>query len=191
MDWNARYEKGDTPWEKGAFAPPLEEVARRYESSLWGAGPVLVPGCGYGHDARWIAKQGDFLVKGLDVSALAIERARERTEGDVPLFELGDFFKPEVKGCSAIFEHTCFCAIDPTQREDYVQAAASWLSSGGCLVAIFFLNPDHKGGPPFGCSREELNGLFGKDFELIDEWEPQASYPGRDGRELVRIYRRS
>ena len=189
MNWNSRYQKGDTPWEKGSFAPPLIEIDERMGAGIWGRGLVLVPGCGFGHDARWIAKKGQ-AVKGLDVSQLAVVGACERTEGDNPEFELGDFFKPELATCSAIFEHTCFCAIDPLDRETYAVAAANWLEPGGHLVAVFFLNPDHEGGPPFGCTLEELDGLFEKDFALVDEWQPHASYPGREGREWVRVYRR-
>ena len=189
MDWNERYAQGDTPWEKGAAAPPLEEISSRLGDAIWGAGPVLVPGCGFGHDARWIAGKGVPVV-GLDVSELALQGAREQTEGDNPSFELGDFFEAEKGACSAIFEHTCFCAISPTERGQYVSSAAKWLLQGGHLVAVFFLNPDHDGGPPFGCKTEELDGLFGADFELVDEWEPKASYPGREGRELIRIYRK-
>lgn len=190
MDWNARYQEGDTPWEKGSFAPPLEEIKSRCGSSVWGEGTVLVPGCGFGHDARWIASQRDHLVQGLDISLLAIEGAQERAEGGNLRFESGDFFAAKESACSAIFEHTCFCAIDLSQRQSYVRAAATWLPSGGHLVAIFFLNPDHDKGPPFGCTLEELDGLFGRDFELIDEWEPQVGYPGRVGREWIRILKK-
>lgn len=190
MDWNARYQEGDTPWEKGSPAPPLDEIGEKLGNEIWGEGSVLVPGCGFGHDARWIAAQG-MSVKGLDVSQLAVEEARKRTEGENPTFELGDFFEPMAGSCSAVFEHTCFCAIDPSQRASYAAAAAKWLQPGGHLVAIFFLNPDHESGPPFGCTLTELDGLFGDYFELQQEWEPQVSYPGREGREWVRVYRKA
>ncbi|MGJ8724566.1 MAG: methyltransferase domain-containing protein [Roseibacillus sp.] len=189
MDWNERYQQGDTPWEKGAAAPPLGEVSSRLGDVIWGEGPVLVPGCGFGHDARWIAEKGVEVV-GLDVSELALQGAIKRTEGGNPSFELGDFFEAEVGRYAAIFEHTCFCAISPSERGRYASSAARWLKVGGHLVAIFFLNPDHDTGPPFGCTSEELDGLFGEFFELVDEWEPRATYPGREGRELVRIYRK-
>lgn len=189
MDWNARYQGGDTPWEKGSYAPPLEEIGAALGSAIWGLGPVLVPGCGFGHDARWIADQG-VPVTGLDLSSLALAGARERTVGANPAFELGNFFEPDPGACSAIFEHTCFCAIDPSEREKYVESAAKWLPAGGHLVAIFFLNPDQETGPPFGCTLEELDELFAPDFELIREWQPTVGYPGREGREWIRILQR-
>ena len=189
MNWNERYEKGDIPWEKGEAAPPVREIAERLGESLWGEGPIMVPGCGFGHDARWLADQGMEVV-GLDVSEVAIARASELSEEANPTFAVGDFFEAREGEASALFEHTCFCAIDPSQRERYVTAAARWLPPGGHFVAIFFLNPGRDGGPPFGVSREELDERFGPDFVLIEEWEPTLSYPGREGRELVRVYRR-
>ncbi len=189
MDWNSRYEKEDIPWEKGSHAPPLEEIARKLGDAFWAKRSVLVPGCGFGHDARWLARHGAE-VTGLDVSGLAIEGAQARTEGENPTFQVGDFFKPESARYSVVFEHTCFCAIDPSDRATYASAVRRWLTPGGYLVAIFFLNPDHKGGPPFGCTLEELDHLFGADFEVEAEWEPQLTYPGREGREWIRILRK-
>lgn len=189
MDWNARYLEGDTPWEKGEAAPPLREISARLGKVIWGLGPVLVPGCGFGHDARWIAEQGAEVV-GLDVSELALAEARERTLGGSPSFELGDFFEAQAGRFLSVFEHTCFCAIDPSERENYVAAVSQWLPADGHLVAIFFLNPGSETGPPFGTSLEELDELFGENFDLVDEWEPQVSYPGREGREWIRILKR-
>ncbi|MBK1834963.1 methyltransferase domain-containing protein [Roseibacillus ishigakijimensis] len=188
-NWNERYEDGDTPWEKGSPAPPLKEIAARASRVVWGAGPVLVPGCGFGHDARWIAAQGKEVV-GIDLAEQAIAGAKARTEGKNPAFVRADFFQPHPQSVSAIFEHTCFCAIEPEDRPRYAAAAAEWLQPGGHLVAIFFLNPDHDHGPPYGCTLPELDRLFGKDFELLAEWEPKLAYPGREGREWVRILRR-
>jgi len=75
MDWDRRYQTGNIPWEKGAPAPPLLEW-------LQACGPlhgnILVPGCGYGHDVRAIAAASpESKVIGLDISPLAIERARQ------------------------------------------------------------------------------------------------------------------
>ena len=68
-----------------------------------------------------------------------------------------------------------------------MQAAASALRTGGRIFAIFYLNPKSEAGPPFPCTREELDGLFGPRFDLIEEWVPAESFPGREQRELVRI----
>jgi hypothetical protein len=59
-----------------------------------------------------------------------------------------------------------------------------------------FLNPwdpgeaPEGGGPPFAVTREELDELFGTDFDLIEEWTPRTTYPEREGREIVRLLRK-
>jgi SAM-dependent methyltransferase len=93
-----------------------------------------------------------------------------------------------------VFEHTCFCAIQPDRREDYVRRVGELLKPGGHLLAIFFLNPEHDesdaGGPPFGCGLDELDALFSPRFQLVAQIENLATFPGREGREVLRLLRR-
>jgi SAM-dependent methyltransferase len=187
MDWNSRYLKEDIPWEKGGPTPVLKEIEQKMDSGVWTGGPVLVPGCGFGHDARWLASRG-VSVWGLDIAEEAVLGARKMTEGSNPTFEEGDFFQPAAAAVNVIFEHTCFCAIEPSRRKDYVDAAATWLPSGGLLVGVFFLNPDHeKDGPPYGVTVAELDEYFSPAFDVVDEWDPTTGYPERIGREWARV----
>src|SRR5260370_12514356 len=73
---------------------------------------------------------------------------------------------------------------------------SAWNTNGGCLV-IFYLNPwdtddemPEGGGPPFGVNKEELDSLFTAHFDLVEELKPTTAYPGRDGREVVRLLRK-
>ena len=156
-------------------------------------GRILVPGCGTGHDVRELARLG-LSVTGLDIAPLALERACRYDKVADETYEPGDFFAPAPVGrelFDGIFEHTCFCAIDPARREDYVHAAAAALKPGGRLLAVFFTDPDHDGeGPPHGCTRAELDGLFGRDFRLLEERREIPTFPERHGRELLRLYER-
>ena len=193
-DWDERYRTGDTPWEKGQPAPPLLELLDRTDLELFGAGPVLVPGCGLGHDVRALAARGLKAV-GLDISALAVERARDFPMVNGETYEIGDFLDPAWRvgrNFTAIWEHTCFCAIDPSQREYYVEAVAGLLEPGGILAGVFFLTPHDPGeeavGPPFATSLEELEKWFSPWFERIDGWVPLRAYPGREGREWVGLF---
>lgn len=188
MDWNARYLAADTPWEKGAPTPVLKEMEEKLGSQIWGhGGAVLVPGCGLGHDARWLSTRGIEVI-GLDVAKEAVEAARRATEGMNPLFELGDFFEAKEGAVSAIWEHTCFCAIEPEMRAAYAAAAANWLPAGGLLSGVFFLTPENEsGGPPYGTTVAELDERFGPYFDVVAEWEPVTGYPGRVGHEWARV----
>jgi SAM-dependent methyltransferase len=195
-DWETRYQWGDTPWEKGYAAPPLTELLRRTDEGIWGGGGILVPGCGLGHDVRELAALGVPVV-GLDLAATAIARAREFPGIGTEQYEVGDFLDPAWcagRGFSGLWEHTCFCAIDPENRDRYAAAAGACLADGGLLAGVFFLTPYDPGedstGPPFATSIEELDQRFAPWFERIDGWVPEAAYPGRAGREWIGLFRR-
>jgi hypothetical protein len=71
---------------------------------------------------------------------------------------------------------------------DYARRVAELLTPGGRLLAIFFLDPDNdEDGPPYGCAVEELNALFSARFRLLNERSDIATYPGKGGRELLRL----
>jgi SAM-dependent methyltransferase len=199
-DWELRYQTGDMPWEKGEPNPALLEFLEQHRLE----GRVLVPGCGYGHDVRAIAQAGAAEVVGLDLAPSAIAGAQawsadraDRIKRPLPVsFELGDFFAlpPRHQGAfDWLFEHTCFCAIDPAMRGAYARSAAAALKPGGHYLAIFYMNPDMdpgETGPPFGSNAEDLDALFGEAFELERVWTPTRGYAGRVGREAMRLYRR-
>lgn len=195
-DWDERYRLGDTPWEKGRAAPPLLELLEKKGGEL--SGPVLVPGCGLGHDVRALAGAG-WVAHGLDLSARAVAAARGWPTVGGETYELGDFLDPawyqERQGAyGSIWEHTCFCAIDPARRDAYASAAAAVLVPGGLLAGVFYLTPydpgEEESGPPFATRVEELRERFGEAFECIDGWVPENAYPGREGREWLGLFRR-
>jgi len=188
-DWNRRYEQGDTPWDQGAAHPVLLDTLTHGALT----GRVLVPGCGTGYDVRALARRG-LQVVGLDLAPLAVENARAQAQVGGETYEVGDLFclPPAMHGAfDGLFEHTCFCAIDPERRADYATSVAAVLRPGGQLLAVFFVRPDNSGdGPPFGCTPGELDSLFEGNFRLLSEHWEIPTYPERAGRELLRLYER-
>jgi 2-polyprenyl-3-methyl-5-hydroxy-6-metoxy-1,4-benzoquinol methylase len=187
-EWEERYRRGDTPWEKGAPHPAL--VAWLEKHAL--TGRVLVPGCGSGHDVRALAARGAEVV-GLDIAPSAIRAARHHLPVGRESYEVGDFFRPPAAWRGAfdgLFEHTCFCAIDPSLREAYARSAATVLRPGGHFLAIFYLDPGPEDGPPFGCTKAGLDVLFSPAFRLLEERDMLPTHPGREGREILRLYER-
>lgn len=156
-------------------------------------GKVLVPGCGFGYDVREIARSGALTI-GLDLAPSAINFADSQPRVGPERYRLANFLElpPELVGAfDFVFEHTLFCAIDPALRATYVQAAAAALVPGGQLVAIFYLDVGERSGdgPPYGTTRDELDGLFGAIFETVEESVPGRAYEGREGCELLRVLR--
>ena len=193
-DWENRYREGSTPWEKGAPAPPLLEYLSEHEVS----GQILVPGCGFGHDVRALAGASEAAqVIGLDISASAIEAADEHEKTGSESYVHADLFDlPQnlVGSCDYVFEHTCLSGLPPGLRTAYVEAFHSALKPGGKVLAIFFLTPWDEGEtpepPPYGVTTEELDQMFSDRFELEREWVPTEHYPGREGRELMRLLKK-
>jgi SAM-dependent methyltransferase len=187
-DWQSRYQTGDTPWEKGAPSPGLVDFLAVEPVR----GRVLVPGCGFGHDVRALASAGAE-VTGLDIARSAVEGAGRWPKAGGERYLQGNLFDlaPDLRGTfDWVFEHTCFCAIDPALRPDYVAAVAQALKPGGRLLAVFYLDPQNRSpdeGPPFEVSVAELDRLFLPRFTLQREWLPRHAYPGREGREWMRL----
>jgi SAM-dependent methyltransferase len=185
--WEELYQKGDTQWEKGEASPGLVDFVAEHPDLP--KGTVLVPGCGFGHDVRVWAKAG-FAVTGLDIAPSAICFGRERTpEGLSATFQLGNLLADEpFARFDYFFEHTLFCAIQKTERDQYLSALKRWLKPDGTYIAIFYMIPDDDG-PPFGTTREEIKLRFGSDFELLESWVPR-SYPNRTDLEWMTVWKR-
>jgi len=186
-EWEARYQSGDMPWEKGEASPGLVDFLAAH--SQLGGGTVCVPGCGTGHDVRAWVKAG-FRAFGFDLAPSAIRLAREKSHAITGIeFQLADFLndKPP-RAFDWLFEHTLFCAIDPAQRDAYVEAVLRWLRPDGQLLAVHYLIPD-KDGPPFGVIQEEILKRFSPHFDSLEAWVPR-SYPNRTGLEWMVWWRR-
>ena len=190
MDWEESYRQGEIPWDLDAPAPPLLDLLAGRPVAIWGEGPILVPGCGRGHDAAALHAHGHEVI-GLDLAPSALRAAEERYGAEPRLrWVHGDFFDRELAerhSVSAIWEHTCFCAIHPDQRPAYVEAAARWLRPDGRLICLFFLDPpdreDGQEGPPYGSDRREIRQLFGRRFRFESDGVIPRSHPSRGGRE--------
>jgi len=191
VDWDQSYQNNETPWERGEPAPPLVEYLESHSIS----GRVLVPGCGLGHDVRLVASMGcDAL--GVDLSETALNRARaykDPEQGSVS-YQLADMLDANngIRGASFdyVFEHTCFCAIDPGLRKDYVNAVQRHLKPRGYFLAILFTNLDDPEGPPFATSHAEVENLYSPVFEIVRHWKPTRYYASREDEESMYLMRK-
>ncbi|GIT04857.1 MAG: SAM-dependent methyltransferase [Verrucomicrobiota bacterium] len=153
-------------------------------------GQALVPGCGRGHDARALAKAG-WSVAGLDIAPSSVPLAKSLADkGELSIdYHVGDFLGDEpYQSFDLVFEHTLFCAIPPSRRDDYAQALLRWLKPGGLYLAVNYMITDDNGEPPFSTTTTELDERFGKTFELLRRWMPR-SYESREGKELMNEWR--
>src|ERR1051325_5165722 len=141
-DWENRSQTRDMPWDKGEASPGLVDFLASHPDLE--RGTVCVPGCGTGHDVRAWAAAG-FDVVGCDIAPSAIKLGKERTQTArlKAEFQLLDFLNdPPPCQFDWIFEHTLFCAIQPSERAQYVQAVLRWLKPNGQYLAVNYLIPD-------------------------------------------------
>ncbi len=184
--WDGLYATGGDGWELGQPATPLVDFV---EQTPPPRGRVAVLGCGRGHDARFLAARG-YEVVGYDFSgaALTAARALARRDGVAVAFEQRDIFtlgREAAHAFDGVWEYTCFCAIDPGRRDEYVRTVAAIVKPGGWLLACFFPLRAVNAGPPFPVSRVELRRRFAPAFRFERAQPPLRSVRGRQGREWL------
>jgi hypothetical protein len=185
--WNELYRDDRRPgWDMDGATPLVREVFGLAQPlGLKPGCAVVVPGCGYGHDAAELDAHG-FVVTGLDFAPLAIQGARHRY-GDRVLWSQADWFTTHLGPWDAIFDHTCFAAMDPARRPDYVEACAHHLRPGGLWLAVLFHDVKGRPGPPHAVPMAEMRRLAEACFEVLHLAEAQESHPRRSGREYLLV----
>lgn len=165
--WQARYLEGRTPWDQGGPSPQVQAwlAAGDLDASR---GPVVVPGCGSGHEVAMLAAAG-FDVIGLDYTPAAVALARDRlaSRGLSAVVEQADVLAwSPAEPVAAIFEQTCLCALYPDHWTTYAAQLHRWLRPGGALLAMF-LQARWPGaatgqiqGPPYHCDMNAMRALF-------------------------------
>ena len=190
--WEDAYAHGGDGWGLGRPAPPLVDFL---DTTPPPRGRVAVPGSGRGHDARLLATRG-YEVIGFDFAptALAAARVLAARERVVVSFEDRDVFalgRELPNAFDGVWEYTCFCAIDPARREEYVRSLSGALRGGGWLLACFFPMRAVSAGPPFVVSKAEVCRLLAPAFTIERAFTPLRSARGRLGREWMILARKT
>jgi methyl halide transferase len=193
--WEQRYQTGDVPWDLGYPTPPLVNLLQTESAPQPGRMAGL--GIGSGQDAMLFAAAG-FAVVGFDFSPSAIAHAQTnvQTNAQSPgldiqflqrnIFELEPAFH---QSFDYVLEHTCFCAIDPALRSQYVQVVRQLLRPQGQLIALFFTH-SRAGGPPFGVTPQEILDYFEPDFNVVMFQPAMDSIERRQDEEHLAIFQR-
>ncbi len=182
--WTKIYhEEGNPGWNLGEPAEALKDMLPRLKLPK---SRVLVLGCGEGHDAALFAQAGH-VVTAVDFSEEALSRAK-KNYSKIPglhflrhdVFRLDQSFQ---NSFDIVFEHTCYCAIEPSRRKDLVKVWKQSLHDQGQLMGVFFTMYKNQG-PPYGGSEWELRQRLKDSFQFIFWGRWQKSRPTRQGKEL-------
>ncbi|MEM0964665.1 MAG: methyltransferase domain-containing protein [Verrucomicrobiota bacterium] len=185
-DWEYRYKIGDAGWDQGRPAPAVNEALEFFAPES----RILVPGCGFGHDAAALAAAGHS-VEGWDLARTAIEGARKRYGSDRLEFFERNLFESEQEDAGvqerfdAVFEHTFLCAVGPDGWEKAVRSFANLLHPEGRVFAVLFTALEERSPPPWGISEEQAHRLFSPLFLVESVAKPREAFDHRLGEETV------
>ena len=166
--WQDHFERGRTPWDRGAASPQLGAWLASGELRP-AAGAIAVPGCGSGHEVVALAQAG-FDVVGLDYADAACAAARAHLEAaglPTSLVVQADVlaWRP-AQPFAAVYEQTCLCALHPDHWTRYAAALHGWLRPGGRLL-LLAMQVQRPGategrieGPPYSIDVNALRALF-------------------------------
>ncbi len=181
MDWTQRYLNQNTPWDMGTASPPLTAFLQNLSDKNQ---RILIPGAGNSYEAEWLFKNGFSNVFVMDISEEPLQNLKKR----VPQFPQNqflykDFFNHDEK-YDLILEQTFFCALPPSDRENYVRKMKELLKPNGQLFGVLFDFPLTEDGPPFGGSLMEYRTHFSKYFKIHKMKRCYNSIKPRSGKEL-------
>jgi methyl halide transferase len=179
--WDEIYLSNETKWDVGSITGTIKDYIDQVNDKTIN---ILIPGCGFGHEAEYIYKKGFKNTFVADISNIPLLNLHKRCP-DFPEDHLWniDFFKID-KTFDLILEQTFFCALDPSLRPVYAEKMHSLLNKDGKLVGLLFDDKFNHEGPPFGGTKEEYISYFRPWFEIKYFDKAYNSISPRAGREL-------
>lgn len=137
IDYEERYQTGNTPWDHGMPDSNLMAWVKR-----WPIEPckVLDIGCGTGENSVWLARQG-FHATGCDLSPTAIERAQAKTAAAKVncSFHTADFLKDKLPGLPFGFaiDRGCMHGMEgEAGRQTFSKRVAEHLTDAGLWLSL-------------------------------------------------------
>jgi SAM-dependent methyltransferase len=158
--WNDSYASGEPlPWDTGVPDPTLMELV---QSNAIRPGRTLEVGCGTGTNAVYLAQHG-FEVVGVDISPVAVEKARARAAGCCR-FEAVDFLREAPPGgpFEFVFDRGCFHTFDEaSERERFARQVAALLVEDGVWLSLIGSTEGaaRETGPPRRSARDIISAI--------------------------------
>lgn len=181
--WSNLYRRDESRWDLHVPSHVLASIVPRLKLQR---SRVLVAGAGSGNDAAWFAQQGH-IVTAVDFSEEAIARAQSKFGHlkDLSFVHADVFALPEkMNGAfDLVFEHTLYCAILPSRRQELLKVWRKVLCDQGHLLGVFFAL-EKLSGPPFGGSEWELRRRLDRRFRSLYWTRLRDSRPDRIATEL-------
>ena len=192
--WEELYTVNDIGWDLSGSSPPFRELITNLNLENK---KVFVPGCGNGYDVIELAKNGAE-VWAIDFAKNPLENLQQYLNFNntkihlilSDIFEISNFFYNKF---DYVFEYTCYCAIDPSQRKKYRDLIHQILLNGGKFISLFFpiLKPETDDGPPFGVNLKNTLKMFEQKFKIMQINKSINSHPKRMGNEILVVMKKN
>ncbi|KAI0663061.1 S-adenosyl-L-methionine-dependent methyltransferase [Cubamyces menziesii] len=138
--WDEAWKDEATPWDAGTMQPALQELVESSELDLPKSGRALVPGCGRGYDAVFVARSLGLETIGIDISPTAIEAANEYKRAVDPTanvrFEETSFFALNDTSFELVYDYTFFVALPLSMRPEWGIQMGKIVKHGGFLITL-------------------------------------------------------
>ena len=167
--WQERYIDDNIPWDTKTTTPALIDSIDHSTRKK-----IAILGCGYSRDSIFLSSKKhnvysvDFASKPIEYLSKIKNQYNIDTLNPInaDIFNLPnmypDFF-------DIVLEYTCFCAIMPSRRLEYVKLVSKILNKNGQFIALFFPINKREGqsdGPPFYVNLKETLSMFGDRFVI-------------------------
>jgi len=123
--WNLQYQQQLTGWDMGSVSPPLKAYLDQLKDKSI---HILIPGCGYAHEADYLLQLGFLNITLMDVSLEACKTLEEKFKNQTAIKILNTNFFEHQGQYDLILEQTFFCALDPKNRTLYPQKMKNLLT---------------------------------------------------------------
>ncbi|EAU90061.1 thiol methyltransferase 1 [Coprinopsis cinerea okayama7 len=198
--WDLLWKENITPWDAGDAQPSLIELIEESGLDFARKGRALVPGCGTGYDAVYLASALGLQTIGMDISESAVEAANRYRDSsgvqgaDRAIFQKADFFTykvPDEERFDLIMDHTFFCAIHPSLRPEWGQRMSELIKPGGYLITICFpMIPKVETGPPYYLRPEHYDEVLKETFEKVYDKVPTKSSENHKDKERMLVWKK-
>lgn len=179
--WHERWAKGEIGFHEGSVNQYLHDHWPELAGS--DTSTVLVPLCGKSHDMWWLNDRGHPVI-GVELSSIAckdfFEEAEEKAQvhpgepfttfrhDDLELW-CGDFFQlvpDDLRHVRLVYDRAALIALPPRMRQDYVRHLTAVIPDGTRILLITLDYDTDIKGPPFNVSRDEVQALYGEDYNI-------------------------
>ena len=183
--WRKKYQEDHTPWDLGETSSPVRYLV---DNHFPPTGKVLIPGCGRGHEAVYLARRG-YSVTAVDYAPEALDYLRQEADDQGASVEIlqQDILAPSTaleRRFDVLLEQTCLGALHPDQWQDYERMAFRTLRKGGQLMGVF-MEVAVENPPPFNCAPHLVRELFDSERWEFQGMEPMPRNPNRPGPEYI------